>query len=243
MYANVAARRWYHPTPTWLVYGAAVATSVLYAVERWRWFPVHYQKGWPVLLAVAIAAAVLVLIMAWMLVALVFRRRVQFGLRTMLVFVTLCAVVCSWLAVRITQARRQADAVAAIWEKYEGHWSYDWEFDESGQRKSNALPPAPEPLTKLLGMDFFADVEMLFLYTPPRNDVALIDPAVTTQVKRLIINGDELTDAWSLRLGSWTNLRYLELFDPNVSLDDVKKLRHSLPKCEIKVVGGFGKQS
>ena len=38
-------------------------------------------------------AAVLILILAWTLLGLVFRRRVQFGLRTLLVFVTLCAVV------------------------------------------------------------------------------------------------------------------------------------------------------
>jgi hypothetical protein len=49
MDASAAKRRWYHPTPAWLVWGAAVATGVLYACERWRWLPVDYQKGWPVL--------------------------------------------------------------------------------------------------------------------------------------------------------------------------------------------------
>src|SRR6516225_5453283 len=99
MDAFAAKRRWYHPAPAWLVYGAAVATGVLFACERGRWFPVHYQKGWPVLIAVAVVAAVLILILAWMLVALLFRRRAQFDLRTLLVFVALCAAVCSWLTV------------------------------------------------------------------------------------------------------------------------------------------------
>ena len=95
MDAKVAARRWYHPTPAWLVYGALAATGVLAAAERvpLRWFGFYYYKGWPVLLAVAVVGAVLILLPAWMLVALAFRRRVQFELRTLMVFVTLCAVV------------------------------------------------------------------------------------------------------------------------------------------------------
>ena len=124
MDASAAKRRWFWPTPAWLVWGAAAATGVLFACERWRWFPVAYQKGWPVVVAVAVVAAVLILILAWMLVALVFRRRVQFGLRTLLVFVTLCAVVCSWLAVRIKQARRQAEAVAATRQKLDAGVRY-----------------------------------------------------------------------------------------------------------------------
>jgi hypothetical protein len=38
----------------------------------------------------------------------------QFSLRTLLVFVTLCAIPCSWLAVKMQQAKRQREAVVAI---------------------------------------------------------------------------------------------------------------------------------
>lgn len=93
MEANVAARRWYCPTPAWLVWGAVVATGLLLASERWRWFFLGQHKGYAVLAAVAVVGAVLVLIPAWMLAGLLFRRRAQFGLRTLLVLVALCACV------------------------------------------------------------------------------------------------------------------------------------------------------
>lgn len=89
--AKDARRRWFLPTPAWLVYGAVVATGVLFVCERWRWSFFGQRKGYAVLLALGVVAAVVVLIPAWMLVTLLFRRRAQFGLRTLLVFVSLCA--------------------------------------------------------------------------------------------------------------------------------------------------------
>ncbi len=148
MDAKASRRCWFYPRPAWLVYGAVVATGVLFASERWRWFAFNEHKGWTVLLAVAVVAVVLVLIVAWMFAALLFRRRAQFGLATLLVFVTLCALVCSWLAVRIKQARRQAEAVAAIRKMDYGTAVY----------LGNAVPPEPEPLRKLMGDDFFSEV-------------------------------------------------------------------------------------
>ena len=109
--------RWFSPTPAWLVYCAAAATGVLLASERWRWFYFNQHKGWTILLAMGVVGAVLVVLLAWMLVALMFRRRVLFGVSTLLVSVTVCAVVCSWLAAGLWQARRQAEAVAALSKK------------------------------------------------------------------------------------------------------------------------------
>jgi hypothetical protein len=205
------ARRWFWPTPALLVYGAAAVTGLLYASERWRWFPANYQKGWPVLLAVAVVAAVLVLLSAWMLVALVFRRRAQFGLRTLLVFVTLCAVVCSWLAVRIKQARRQAEVLGSI---RANHWSsvtYQWDFDHDGDWLHNALAPGLMPLVKFLGVDFFGDVERLF------------------------VADEHLTDAGLSRLEGLTILRYLDVLDGKVTKDRLEKIHRAAPECEIDV--------
>ncbi len=238
MDAKAARRRWFWPTPAWLVWGAAAATGVLFACERWRWFPVNYQKGFPVLLAVAVVAAVLMLILAWMLVALVFRRRMQFGLRTMLVFVTLCAVVCSWLTVRIKQARRQAEEIAAIKEKH-GSASYHWET-ASIERMAELVPapPGPERLRKLLGIDFFGIVEHLYVPTPPTTDAELEHLTVLRRLKRLGLCGDNVSDAHLSHLGGLSTLRRLWLVDTKVTEEGVKKLHDVLPNCAIYVVQG-----
>ena len=40
----------------------------------------------------------------------------QFSLRTLLVFVTLCALLCSWVTVKTKQARRQREAKERVYE-------------------------------------------------------------------------------------------------------------------------------
>jgi hypothetical protein len=234
MDAKAARHRWFSPTPAWLVYGAAVATGLLYACERWRWFPNHYQKGWPVLLAVAVMGAVLILTLAWMLVSLIFRRRVQFGLRTLLVFVTLCAVVCSWLAVRLREARRQAEVIAALNKKFY-YIELDSEFDNGGNRLADPIAPGTQPLRDLLGSDFFTDVEGLTFLNTELTDEDLADVASLTRLKRLSLVFVTVTDAGLSHLEGLTNLRSLFLIT-NVSDDDdgVKKLKRALPKCEIE---------
>lgn len=222
MEANAATRRWYLSAPAWLVWGAALATGLLYAAERWR-FSIAYYKGWPVLLAVAVVGAVLLLIPAWMLAALLFRRRVRFGLRTLLVFVTLCAVVCSWLGVRIKQAGRQAEAVEAFGDGLRG-FSY-----------SPVPPPEAEPLRKVLGTFFFADVDELEIFDEQATNVDLAGLAVLKRVQVLKLYGDELTDASLRHLEGLTNLRVLHLVNTRVTDEGVKKLQHALPECKIKV--------
>ena len=51
----------------------------------------------------------------------------QFTLRTLLVFVTLFAIACSWLGVKMQSARRQQETVAAIL-KDGGFVLYDYQF-------------------------------------------------------------------------------------------------------------------
>ncbi len=235
MEASIAKRRWFWPAPAWLVWGAAAATGVLFACERWRWFFLGQHKGYAVLAAVAVVGAVLVLIPAWMLGALLFRRRVQFGLRTLLVFVTLCAVVCSWLAVRIKQARRQAEAVAMMREKLGASLWYDWQYDDRAWPLSNPLPPGPGPVRKLLGVDFFAGVGMVWLRGPEATDAGLARLGGLTRLGGLSLMGQQITDAGLSQLGGMTNLRELYLTDTQVTDEGVKKLHRVLPHCAIWV--------
>ena len=96
------------PTPAWLVYALLAITAILFLSERWRWFPFNEHKGWTVLLAVAGVGVVLLLMLAWFLVALILRRRFQFGLSTLLVLTVAVALPFSWLAVEMRKAREQS---------------------------------------------------------------------------------------------------------------------------------------
>ena len=71
------------------------------------------------LVAVAGVGVVLMTMLLWFLVALVFRRRFQFGIRTLLVLTVAVALPCSWLAEEMKKAREQSQAVRAI-EKLSG---------------------------------------------------------------------------------------------------------------------------
>jgi hypothetical protein len=198
------------------------------------------------LLAVAVVGAILILLPAWMLVALAFRRRVQFGLRTLLVFVTLCAVVCSWLTVRIKQARRQAELIERI-HKTDG---VIVGYTLGLQIPDNRPPHAPEPLTKLLGVDFFGDVTDLMCRDdmkpdphwnpmdpsyPQYTDAGLADVAALTQLELMWIGGDQVTDVGLSHLEKLANLQFLSLSHTNVTEEGLEKFQHARPECHTSV--------
>ena len=71
------------------------------------------------LVTIAAVGAALLLMLLWFLVALLFRRRFQFSLRSLMLLVVVVAIPCSWLAVARKAAREQQAAVEAI-RKYGG---------------------------------------------------------------------------------------------------------------------------
>jgi len=106
--------RWLSPAPAWLVYGSLATTAILFLSQRWRWFAFNEHKGWTVLIAVAGVGVVLLLMLAWFLVALIFRRQFQFSIRSLLVLTVAVALPFSWLGVEIKRAREQKEAAAAL---------------------------------------------------------------------------------------------------------------------------------
>jgi hypothetical protein len=181
-----------------------------------------------------------------------FRHWYQYSLRTLMIVVTLFAVACSWFAVKMKQARRQREAVEAIL-KSGGTVAYDYECDKSGKVMPSTEPFAPIWLRNLLGDDFFYDI----VYAEVSNDTALaqlqnfpqlkwlqaIQSGITdngmqhlgtlTQLKRLSLEYTQVTAAGLEHLNVLPRLDRLDLGDNKILNEDLEKLQHILPNCNI----------
>jgi hypothetical protein len=176
---------------------------------------------------------VLVLLAVWMFLTLVFWRRAQFGLRTLVVFVTLCAVACCWLAVRLREARRQAEAVAEMEKKQYGGVAFDWELDENYARRFPAAPAEPESLRTIVGATFFDRVVTVWWFPGdtgmdllpelpeirvflqygeiPITDAGLKHLAELHRLDTLDLRHADVTDVGLSRLRKLTRLKWLTL--------------------------------
>jgi len=195
---------------------------------------------------VILAGAAMLLMLAWFAAALIFRRRFQFGIRSLLVFVVAVALPCSRLAAQMRQAKEQKEAVQAI-SQLGGRVTYDYEYPPvpPGQSSSRAMhPPGPAWLRNLLGADFFAAVVQVTLdaassgrFTdadlrhlralPGLEDLILGDTRVTDrgleqlkglgQLRKLSLSGGQFTDAGIGRLSGLPRLAELCLWRTQVT--------------------------
>jgi hypothetical protein len=134
------------------------------------------------------------------------RRRFQYSLRTLLVFVTLCALACSWLAVKMRRAERQRAAATAVLEKLERggvHW------DERASQW-------PRWLRRVLGDDFFNSVVEVDLHETGVSDAELEHLEGLDQLQTLRLYGTNVSDAGLEHLKGLNQLQTLELYDTNV---------------------------
>ena len=106
--------RWFRPTPDRFVIGMLASVGLLWLSERFGWFTLGQHKGWAVLIAVAAFAAAMVLLILWFVAALLFRRRFQFGIRSLLLLALIVALLGGWMRVEIRAAKEQHDAYETL---------------------------------------------------------------------------------------------------------------------------------
>jgi hypothetical protein len=210
MKASESKRRWFYPQPAWLIVLSLASTGFLFLSEQGKWFAFNQHKGWTVLIAVASAAAVLAVMLLWWLAALVFRWRFQFSIRSLLVLALVVALPCSWLAVKLQQARRQRETVTEI-EKWGGTVKYDWEIDGNGVVDPSAEPPGPIWLRSVLGKDFFQSVDIVLASNSRVTDAALERLSGLNQLRRLYLCYTKVTDAGLEHLKCFRQLNDLYL--------------------------------
>ena len=233
-----------------------LALEFLLFLSQWfRWLP----KGWPVLIAIATVVVVVLGMFVWFGVAVIFGRRFQFSIRSLLVLTVVVALPCSSLAVEMKDAREQRKAVEAIEHLGGGVW-YDWLWDHTLRRHGS--PTGPDWLRSLFGPDFFAEVSVVTFNTNDFKDfentnaslpllkgftrlqwLDLGNSRVTdnglesirelTQLEDLRLNGSGVTDAGLNHLTSLSQLRVLYLSSTHITDESVAKLQKALPNCKI----------
>ncbi len=246
--------QWYCPTPGWLVLGSLLVTGLIW-LSNWLEWPT-WHKGYAVLAAVAGVGLVLAVMLLWWLVALVFRWRFQFSVRTMLVLTLAVALPCSWLAVEMKDAREQKEAVEAV-VGAGGSALYDFQIDRRSNPTKSTVP-GPAWMRKVLGSSFFTSVvgvevvcngtdtisekveylprlQILWLvcYNRMNMDSSLMQLRRMTQLQDLDLTNCEVTDKGLKHLEGLVNLRSLNLCGDTITEQAVKRLQRALPNCKI----------
>jgi hypothetical protein len=155
------------------------------------------------------------------------RRWHQYSLRTLMIVVTLFAVACSWFAVKLQQAKRQKEAVEAI-RKYGGDIFYDNDkYDNYGRFYPQAI--SHSGLYKILGNDFFANVNLVKIRYYPKADLKSI--AEFSHLKMLWIEGSRINDDGLEDLRFFIQLKSLCLADAEFTNSGLKHLKE-LPQLK-----------
>jgi Leucine-rich repeat (LRR) protein len=180
------------------------------------------------------------------------RRWYQFGLRALLIFVTVAGCSIGWLGIKVQEARRQEAAVAAI-QQLSAMVIYDYQYGHDLHDKSDiATPPGPLWLHDLLGDDFFRNVyevdlgntlggqitddnlkplrglrrlKKLDLYRAPVTDAGLEHLAGLDQLETLSLSYSRITDAGLRHLEGLAQLKQLELHNTQVTDTGLESLR------------------
>jgi hypothetical protein len=229
-------RRWFYPTPNWLVIGSLLATAILFASEQWRWFPFNEHKGWTVLIAVAAAGAMLIAMLLWFLAAMLFRLRFQFSLRLLLALVVCVAVPFSWLASEMKIAGKQKTKVDELL-RLKGQVEYYSERTADRRLIAHRSPPEPEWLRDWLGVDFFGDVNIVCLGGYDVTGVTITDNTMDLLVdfkklKWLALVDTEVTDSGLERLRNLTNIETLMIGGNRKCTDGGLKHLKGLPRIK-----------
>jgi len=247
MTAPSTTRRSFYPTPAWLIYGLLVVEGLLWLSERYTWFWFNEKKGWTVLVGVGVVGVVMIVMLLWFVVALVFRWRFQFSIRSLLVLTVAVALPFSWLAVEMKKTREQDATVDEI-GKLGGRVYYEYQCDPSGEPMLdpfgepliNAQPQVPIWLQTLLGSDFFREVSRADLCDPNGFDASVTDSDLKcldnlTQLQSLDLEATQVTDAGLEHLKGLTRLRRLSLDRTNITDAGLKHLKGLTQLQELRV--------
>jgi hypothetical protein len=123
----------------------------------------------------------------------------QYSLRSLLLFVTACAIACSWLAVTIQSQRRQGAAAKAI------------------EKAGGTIVSEPTWLGKLLRDGSLVAVTQVILSGEATTDAVLVHLQGLNQLEKLVLADTRITDAGLANLCGLGRLDFLMLGNTQVT--------------------------
>jgi hypothetical protein len=163
------------------------------------------------------------------------RRRLRFGLRTLLISVAVMAVVFGWVA----RARQQRDAVAALRASIPGVFLlYNFQAAESGRGLRSLAPDRFERVRRWLGVDYFASVAAIEMSYPTDAELRLVSRF--RELRQLLLwRSVDVTDEGLSHLSTLASLKKLVLSDAtNVSDEGLRYLAELTSLEELSFAAG-----
>jgi len=157
----------------------------------------------------------------------------QFSLRRLLVCGAILGIGVGWLAVKLRQAEKRRQAVAAI-ENLGGHVLYDFEYPRPVMQKRRPEAVRPESYQRgMSNVDFHSDVVFISWNRPDIGDDEIEYLRVLPRLREANLANTQVTDAGLVHLTGLTNLTHLDLTNTPITDVGVKNLQEALPNCEI----------
>jgi hypothetical protein len=161
------------------------------------------------------------------------RRWYQFSLRTLFLFVLICAFGCAWLANKMKQKHIEREATDAI-VKYGGEAFYDYQFNKDDQFIRQEKPAGPAWLRTLIVDNFVCEVTAVQFAAGREIEAAgLAQLNRLPQLSKLDLSYTRIDDSDLGRLKGLTQLRDLWVGSTRATDRGVKNLQEALPSCRI----------
>jgi len=146
----------------------------------------------------------------------------QFSLRSLMIFVTLCAPLLAWFHYKLEAARGQKEVVETI-KNFGGEVGYGYQYGDDNTFDPKAKSSVPEWILSLAGIDMFSTVERVsfpgeraMFSLPMVKDVDLKHLKRLPHLKELHLNGVPISDEGLRHLANSKRLTNLQLGSESV---------------------------
>ncbi len=174
--------------------------------ERFQWFAFNQEKGWTVLIAMAVAGLGVLALLIVSFASYLFKWQFQFSVKSLVLLLLVSAIPCCWFAEKRRQASSQLEAFK-VFRAFPGIIRYD--FEMSSEKAANRVT---SQLIDVLGNDFFADLERVCLgSTQEFTDKEMAFVQFTRGLHSLSLNGAAISNDGVTYLQGLHELEHLSL--------------------------------